>query len=83
MDFTQIINDVNDFVWGPVMLALLVGTGIFLTVRLKFLPWINLGYAIRMILQKKDEHTGDISPYTRRATTKALADLLEKVSKHE
>ena len=27
--------------------------------------------------------TGDISPYTRRATTKALADLLEKVSKHE
>ena len=27
--------------------------------------------------------TGDISPYTRRATTKALAELLEKVSKHE
>jgi glycosyltransferase involved in cell wall biosynthesis len=27
--------------------------------------------------------TGDISPYTRRATTKALADLLEIVSKHE
>ena len=63
MDFSQIINDVNDFVWGPVMLALLVGTGIFLTVRLRFLPWINLGYAIRMILQRKDEHTGDISPF--------------------
>ncbi len=63
MEFSQLITDVNDFVWGPVMLALLVGTGIFLTFRLKFLPWINLGYAIRMILQKKDEHTGDISPF--------------------
>lgn len=63
MELSQLITDVNDFVWGPVMLALLVGTGIFLTFRLKFLPWINLGYAIRMILQKKDEHTGDISPF--------------------
>ena len=63
MDLSQLITDVNDFVWGPVMLALLVGTGIFLTVRLRFLPWINLGYAIRMILQKKNEETGDISPF--------------------
>ena len=29
---------VDDFVWGPVMLVLLVGTGIFLTIRLKFRP---------------------------------------------
>lgn len=33
---------INDFVWGPVMLVLLMGTGIFLTIRLKFLPWRNL-----------------------------------------
>ena len=29
--FTEIVNKVNNFVWGPVMLVFLVGTGIFLT----------------------------------------------------
>lgn len=38
MDISKLLADVNNFVWGPVMLVLLVGTGIFLTVRLKFLP---------------------------------------------
>lgn len=57
------IKNVNDFVWGPVMLALLVGTGVFLTVRLRFLPWRNLWYAIRLIFHRKDRHAGDISPF--------------------
>ena len=63
MDISQFLNDVNDFVWGPIMLALLVGTGIFLTIRLKFLPWINLWYAIKMIFRKKANHEGDITPF--------------------
>ena len=53
MDLTKLMADINDFVWGPVMLTLLVGTGVFLTVRLKFLPWRNLGYAVRMIFRQK------------------------------
>ena len=36
MDFATLMADINNFVWGPVMLALLVGTGVFLTVRLHF-----------------------------------------------
>ena len=67
LDLSQLLNDVNDFVWGPVMLALLVGTGIFLTIRLKFLPWINLLYSIKMIFRKSD-HEGDISPFQSLAT---------------
>ncbi len=63
MDLSQLLNDINDFVWGPIMLALLVGTGIFLTFRLKFLPWRNLIYAVKMITQKKTEHEGDLSPF--------------------
>ena len=27
--FTEILSKIDDFVWGPVMLILLVGTGIF------------------------------------------------------
>lgn len=63
MDFAAAMKQVNDFVWGPVMLAFLVGTGIFLTVRLKFKPWLNLPYAVKMILAKKDKSEGDVSPF--------------------
>ena len=63
MDVSALLAAVNNFVWGPVMLALLVGTGIFLTIRLKFLPWRNLGYAIKMVFLKRDKHAGDISPF--------------------
>ena len=64
MDISQLLNDINDFVWGPIMLALLVGTGIFLTIRLKFLPWRNLiWYSVKLIFRKKSQHEGDISPF--------------------
>ena len=63
MDLAGIIAAVNNFVWGPVMLALFMGTGIFLTVRLHFLPWRNLGYALRMVFQRRKQNEGDISPF--------------------
>lgn len=63
----QIISQVNNFVWGPVMLVLLVGTGIFLTIRLKFLPWRNLPFALKQVFssRKPDEkqEEGDITPF--------------------
>ena len=51
--FTDIVNKVNDFVWGPVMLFFLVGTGIFLTLRLRFLPWRNLGSSLKKLFSKE------------------------------
>lgn len=72
---SNILTVIDDFVWGPVMLVMLVGTGIFLTVRLKFMPWRNLGYAIRLTLSKESRKSskgeGDISPFS--ALTTALA----------
>ena len=71
----NVISAIDDFVWGPVMLILLVGTGIFLTFRTQFLPWRNLGYAIKSTLSKesrtKKRGTGDVSPFS--ALTTALA----------
>lgn len=71
----EIVSAVDTFVWGPVMLVLLVGTGIFLTIRTRFLPWRNLGYAIKSTLSKeartKNRGTGDVSPFS--ALTTALA----------
>lgn len=68
MSFTSILKDVNNFVWGPYMLVLLVGTGIFLTIRLKFYPWRNLVYALKQVFEKQDKstsdtHEGDITPF--------------------
>lgn len=71
----KVISAIDDFVWGPVMLILLVGTGIFLTFRTQFLPWRNLGYAIKSTLSKeartKKRGKGDVSPFS--ALTTALA----------
>ena len=41
-----IIKQLNEYVWGPWMLVLLLGTGIFLMLRLKFLPLRNLKRAL-------------------------------------
>ncbi len=71
---SDILAAVDNIVWGPVMLFLLVGTGIFLTIRTKALCWRNLPYALGSVLskearQKKGE--GDVSPFS--ALTTALA----------
>ena len=71
----DVITAIDDFVWGPVMLVLLVGTGIFLTIRTGFLPWRNLPYALKSTLSKeartKSRGEGDVSPFS--ALTTALA----------
>lgn len=75
MSFSEIVSAIDDFVWGPVMLVLLVGTGIFLTIRTGFLPWRNLPYALKSTLSKeactKSRGEGDVSPFS--ALTTALA----------
>jgi AGCS family alanine or glycine:cation symporter len=67
MTFTDILKIIDDAVWGPVMLVILVGTGIYLTFRTGFLPWRNLGYAIKSTLSKEARTTkrgeGDVSPF--------------------
>ena len=79
MSFTEklgiVLGAIDDFVWGPVMLVLLVGTGVVLTIRTRALGWRNLGYAIKKTLskeaRKKGDGEGDISPFS--ALTTALA----------
>ena len=56
----QILTAVDDIVWGPLMMALLIGTGIFLTFRLRGLQERKLVYALRLIIKHKEEGKGDI-----------------------
>jgi AGCS family alanine or glycine:cation symporter len=69
-EFEKLIGQLSDFVWGPPLLILLLGTHIFLTFRLRFIQRY-LGKAIKLSLQRSHEGRGDISPFG--ALTTALA----------
>ena len=62
------------------MLILLVGTGIFLTVRTRFLTWRNLGYALKSTLSKeartKSRGQGDVSPFSALTTALGVATAM-------
>lgn len=67
---------VNSFAWGPVMLALLVGTGIYITIRIRFLQVRKFGFIMRntigSLFRKRDkDHGANLSPF--QAVTTALA----------
>nr|WP_298039867.1 sodium:alanine symporter family protein [uncultured Desulfuromonas sp.] len=70
---SQAMSSLNSFVWGPYMLALLVGTGIFLSLRLGFLQFTYLPRALKLVFSRsgKDLGEGDITPF--QALTTALS----------
>ncbi len=73
-NISNILQIVDDFVWGPVMLILLVGTGVFLTIRTKFACWRNLPYALHSVLSKKartKKGKGDVTPFSALMTALA------------
>ena len=61
---TSLLNTLSGFIWGPIMLALLLGVGIYLTLGLKLMPWRKIGYAFKLLLSgEADKDQGDISPF--------------------
>ncbi len=75
MTFSEIIGVLNDIAWGPWMLLLLVGTGVYLTIRVGFLQFTKFGYAMKntigKLFQKQTAAGGEVTPF--QALTTALA----------
>ncbi len=69
--FETLIATLSGWVWGPPMLTLLVGTGLYLTVLLKGLQFRVLPLALRMIFHKDHGHAGDISHFAALMTALA------------
>lgn len=73
--FSDLLSKIDTIVWGPAMLILLVGTGIFLTIRTHFLSWRMLPYALKITLESKSRKSnagkGDISPFSSLTTSLA------------
>jgi len=65
------VSTLSGWVWGPPMLVLLVGTGVYLTIILKGLQFRALGHAFRLVFDKDETAKGDISHFA--ALTTALA----------
>jgi len=64
------IGYVNGLVWGPPMLVLILGTGLFLTAGLRFMPLRRLGYGCRMLWRGRHEMgKGDITPFNALMTS--------------
>ena len=71
MDILPLLNAIDSFVWGPPLLVLLVGTGIYLSLRLGLLQVRQLPRALGLIFKAKSNGEGDTSSF--RALCTALA----------
>lgn len=70
----ELITALDNFLWGPGSLLLLMGTGLFLTLRTRFLPWRNLGWALRSALGREARSAGghgDVPPFSALMTALA------------
>jgi len=78
MEIISKVNDVvNDIVWGPIMLALLIIAGLVFTFALRFLQFRKFGYMMKSTILgifSRSQHTGDesgVSPFQAVATAMA------------
>lgn len=66
-DFIKLLDD---FLWGWPMIVMLLGTHLFLTIRLRF-PQLYIFRAIKLSLQRDEKSPGDVSQFGALATSLA------------
>ncbi|WP_373767848.1 alanine/glycine:cation symporter family protein [Glaesserella sp.] len=73
MSIDSILNSINNIVWGPPLLLLVAGVGIYFTLRLKLLQFAYLPRAFSYIFKKEkgNDQSGDISAFGALATALA------------
>lgn len=61
----SILESIDNFVWGPPLLILLVGTGIYFTFRLGLIQFRHLPTALKMLFSKDKDagKQGDVSSF--------------------
>jgi AGCS family alanine or glycine:cation symporter len=60
----KFVSALNQIVWGPPMLVLILGTGLLLMIGLRLMPLRRLGYGFRMLWEGRSEQgKGDITPF--------------------
>lgn len=62
-NLNEILSQINDIAWGVPMLALIMGTGILLTVRLRGMQFRKLGLALKLMFKNEEEGEGEVSSF--------------------
>jgi AGCS family alanine or glycine:cation symporter len=62
---TNLVGQINGIVWGPLMLVIILGTGVFLQAGLKLVPIRRLGFGFALLWKgrEKGSSEGEISPF--------------------
>ncbi|OOF70963.1 alanine/glycine:cation symporter family protein [Rodentibacter caecimuris] len=72
MSLETILSAIDTFIWGPPLLILLSGTGIYFTFRLGFIQIRYLPRALRYLFKRtQDQGSGDVSAFAALATALA------------
>ena len=75
MSISEIVSILNGIAWGPWMLLLLVGTGVYLSIRMGFPQFCKFGYAMRntlfKIFSRQEAGEGEVTPFQAVATALA------------
>ncbi len=64
----NLVTAINGVVWGPLMLVLILGVGLFLSIGLKLMPILKSGTGVRLMLastkaKQGEENSGEIPPF--------------------
>lgn len=64
---------INDILWSSVLILLLCGTGIYFTIRLKFIQIRKFAEAWKMLFRRncKKRESGEMTPFQALATAVA------------
>ncbi|MBF8982147.1 sodium:alanine symporter family protein [Lutibacter sp. B2] len=69
--FTNLVGIIGSFAWGPIMIVLLVGTGLVLTLGTRVVQFRKLVYAFKLLFSKDHTGDGDITPFQALMTSLA------------
>jgi AGCS family alanine or glycine:cation symporter len=63
-NFNSWVQTSSDWLWGPPMLSLVLGVGLYLLIRLRAVQFREFGRAVRQLFQRSsNEDVGDITPF--------------------
>ena len=70
--FNDLISALNGIVWGPLMLILILGTGLYLMFGLSFMPLKRIFSSFKLLWQSREHKgDGDIAPFNALMTSLA------------
>ena len=75
MTINEFVDKLNGIAWGPWMLLLLVGTGVYLSARVGFIQFAKFGYVMKntlgKMMKKQEAGEGEVTPFQALATALA------------